>query len=268
LKYVKKDEILAREGDNDSAIFILIKGTIGIYKNNVEVTRFSQKGTIVGEMSMILNLPRTASIIAVEDSYIEIIKGTLEQIVNLFPDVTANIITNLAERLMNTTEGFYNVSEKLIDATDIKAVPKSRGKDGEMKSLTDYMWFKTSEEKEIINITKNVESVVGHSNINDGIVTLFSMDNMSGLLITDKNIKAVQDIEKFMYDLVSVNKTYRFREEDNILPGAHIRNLFLQNHTVIPVTKGQLELNRSQNIYYIELNGRKRKRITIKILGI
>ncbi|MFA8342716.1 MAG: secondary thiamine-phosphate synthase enzyme YjbQ [Rhodothermaceae bacterium] len=268
MKFVKKDEILACEGDKDSTIFILIKGTIGIFKNNVEITRFSQKGTIIGEMSMILNSPRTATIIAVEDSYVATIKGSLEQIVNHFPDVASNIITNLAERLMNTTEGFCNVSEKLVDVMDVDSFDSNRSKDGEMRSLTDYMWFKTAEEKEIINVTKNVESVVAHSGIDDGMVSLFVMDNTSGLLITNENIKAAKDIEEFLYNSVSVNKTYNFKDGDMALQGAHIRKSLLQSDIVIPVTKGRLELSHSQNIYYIELNGKQRKRVTVKVLGI
>lgn len=268
MKFVKKDEILACEGDNDSTIFILIKGTIGIFKNKLEITRFTQKGTIIGEMSMILKTPRTASIIAVEDSYVVSIRGSLEQIISHFPDVTLNVITNLAERLMNTTEGYCNVSEKLVEISDDNSMKGNKNKEGYMKSLTDYMWFKTKEEKEIINITKNVESVVAHSSIEDGLVNLFAMDNTSGLIITNEDIKSAEDIEKFLYETVDKNKNYELKDDDILVNGAHVRKSLLLNDTVIPITKGKLELGATQNIYYIELDGKKRKRVIIKVLGI
>lgn len=269
MKLVRKDEILAHEGDNDSIIFILIKGTIGIFKGDVEITRFTEKGTIIGEMSMILKSPRTATIKAIEDSYIATISGTLEQIVNHFPDVASNIITNLAERLMNTTEGYCNVSEKLVEISDEDFSDKDlRIKENIMKSLTDYMWFKTSEEKEIINITKNVESIVNHSGIDDGIVNLFVMDSSSGLLITNENIKSVNDIEKFLYEKVDANRVYEFKDDNTLIGGAHIRKTLLLNDSTIPISKGKIELGPTQNIFYVELNGKKRKRLTIKVLGI
>lgn len=269
MKLVKKDEILAREGDNDNIIFILIKGTVGIFKGDVEITRFTDKGTIIGEMSMILNSPRTATIKAIEDSYVATIKGTLEQIVTGFPDVASNIITNLAERLMNTTEGYCNVSEKLVKIMEDDFTESAlKSKESMMKTLTDYMWFKTSEEKEIINITKNVEAIVNHSGIKDGLANLYVMDSSSGLIITEADIKSVNDIERFLYEKVDINKTYEYKNEDMLLDGAHIRKIFLLNDTSIPITKGKMELGQTQNIFYIELNGKKRKRLTVKILGI
>ena len=61
MKLVRKDEIIAREGDQDNDIYILIKGTIGVYKGEVEISRFTDKGTII-PMINIVRVPYNSNV--------------------------------------------------------------------------------------------------------------------------------------------------------------------------------------------------------------
>ncbi|MBD3410254.1 MAG: cyclic nucleotide-binding domain-containing protein [Ignavibacteriales bacterium] len=101
-----KGEDLAREGDSTFEIFVLMKGKIGIYKGNVKVAEFDQKGIIFGEMGAILGEPRTATMKAEDTSSVLVIEGDLDKLMDNYPDIAKKIMINLASRLKNITEDY------------------------------------------------------------------------------------------------------------------------------------------------------------------
>ncbi len=269
MKLVKQGEVLAREGDEDNVIFILVKGVLGVYKGELEIARFCEKGTIVGEMSAILETPRTATIIALEDSYIAQIAGRLEQLIKQFPDVTKNVLVNLAERLMNTTEDFGLIAEKLHETQSTEYIAEGiKQKDDIMKTFTDYMWFRTAEEKEFIDVTRNVQTVLAQSEIDEGMLHIFSMDSNSSVFVNDAHTAVVEDLDQWLDRTVPRSRHYSYKTENMKFEGSHLRNMLMKNHISIPVTKGNLDLGNDQAIYFAEFDGKKRKRIIIKVIGI
>lgn len=99
-----KGEVLSREGERGKSFFIIVDGQIGIFKNDVKLAEFNQPGTIVGELSVILKLPRTASIKAITDVNVLIVEGDIDEITKRYPDISKKLIHTLAERLAKTTE--------------------------------------------------------------------------------------------------------------------------------------------------------------------
>jgi CRP-like cAMP-binding protein len=113
MKFFKAGETLIQEGSNDNDLFILFNGSLGIYKGDVMVAKFKERGTIVGEMSTILDRPRTATIKALEDSNVIDLKTDLDELIKSYPAITKDIIRSLANRLMNTTDEFFHLADKV-----------------------------------------------------------------------------------------------------------------------------------------------------------
>ncbi len=104
IKTYLANEIIASEGDKDQRIFVLISGTVGVYKKNTKIIEFNKEGTIIGEMGAILDKPRTATIKAITDSELYIYEKSLDEIIKMHPDFATKLLKTLAERLAKTTE--------------------------------------------------------------------------------------------------------------------------------------------------------------------
>lgn len=100
-------QTIAQEGDPDNHIYVLMAGKVGIYKGEIKIAEFSEQGVILGEMSAILNEPRTASIRALETSTLFTMKGDLDKLMLQHPEVVKKILVNLAKNLKRATEDFY-----------------------------------------------------------------------------------------------------------------------------------------------------------------
>ena len=107
-----KDEIICHQGDSGQYIYILQSGKLGIYKDGKLFSEYSEVGTILGEMSIILGDERSATIKAMEDSKVSVIRLSVGEMVRKFPSFTVKILTVLAERLKETT---VELSTSLID---------------------------------------------------------------------------------------------------------------------------------------------------------
>jgi len=104
-KNYKSGDIIAKEEQVSSECFILIQGHVGVFKNKIKLAEYYEKGTLFGEMSMLLSSKRTATLIAMEDTELLVIRNNdLEELIKRYPKIAKNIIINLAERLKNTTD--------------------------------------------------------------------------------------------------------------------------------------------------------------------
>ena len=113
MNFFKKNEIIVKEGADDNLIYILTKGKVGVFKGEIKVAEFSQKGTVVGEMSTILRSPRTATIKAMEDTYLITIDADIDTLITKYPDISKKILVSLAKRLRNTTDDLWKLAEKV-----------------------------------------------------------------------------------------------------------------------------------------------------------
>jgi len=113
MNFFKKNDIVVNEGSEDNLIYILTKGKIGVFKGDVKIAEFSEKGTVVGEMSTILKTPRTATIKALEDTYLITIDADLDTLILKYPDISKKILQSLAKRLKNTTNDLWKLAEKV-----------------------------------------------------------------------------------------------------------------------------------------------------------
>lgn len=107
MKIFKAGDVITREHAQDKELFILVSGKIGVYKEDVKVAEFAEKGMVIGEMSIILDGPRTATLIAEEESVVLNLNLPMEKLIEKYPDLVKKMLVNLAERLQVLTNEYY-----------------------------------------------------------------------------------------------------------------------------------------------------------------
>jgi len=136
-----------------------------------------------------------------------------------------------------------------------------------VKSYTDYMWFNTKEKVEFINITANVEDALSKSKIAEGFALVSAMHITAGVFVNDAESGLLADIKDWAENLAPFNINYRHHRTGETNGDAHLKNLLVGHEVIIPVTEGRLDFGPWQQVYYAEFDGRRRKRLIIKIIG-
>jgi len=136
-----------------------------------------------------------------------------------------------------------------------------------MKTTTEYLWFNTSEKREFINITEKVENVLRKSNIEEGMILVSAMHITAGVYVNDAESGLIQDIEEWLQKLAPEGPDYRHHRTGEVNGDAHLKNLLIGHEVIVPVTAGAMDLGPWQQIYYAEFDGRRKKRLIIKIMG-
>ncbi len=136
-----------------------------------------------------------------------------------------------------------------------------------MKFATEYLWFNTTKKREYINITTQVEEVVGKSGIQEGMVLVSAMHITAGVWINDAESGLLQDIDDWLEKLAPFNIDYRHHRTGETNGDAHLKSLLVHHEVIVPVTEGKLDFGPWQQIYYAEFDGERRKRLIIKVMG-
>ncbi len=138
-----------------------------------------------------------------------------------------------------------------------------------MTSHTEYLWFKTKKRQEIIDITDEVEAQLEVSGIREGFVLVSAMHITASVFVNDHESGLWHDILEWLENTVAPWEPDRYRHnltgEDN--GAAHLRSLTIGHEVIVPVTKGKLDLGPWQRVFYGEWDGRRKKRVVIKVLG-
>ncbi|MFQ5851756.1 MAG: secondary thiamine-phosphate synthase enzyme YjbQ [Candidatus Binatia bacterium] len=136
-----------------------------------------------------------------------------------------------------------------------------------MKSHTEYLWFNTKKHREFINITSKAEEILEKSRIKEGMMLVSAMHITAGVYINDAEDGLIQDIEEWLSRLAPEGLDYRHHRTGETNGDAHLKNLLIGHQVIIPVTQGKLDLGPWQQLYYAEFDGRRRKRVVIKVMG-
>ncbi len=135
-----------------------------------------------------------------------------------------------------------------------------------MKTSTEYLWFETMSRQELINITDKVEAFVD-GKILEGFVLVSAMHTSAGVYVNDDDSGLKQDIEKLLEKLVPFGKNYHHHHTGEANGDAHLKCLLVHHEVIIPVTKGRLDLGPWQQVFYAEFDGKRRKRVIMKLMG-
>lgn len=136
-----------------------------------------------------------------------------------------------------------------------------------MKTFTEYLFFETKKKREYINITDEVEKVVKKSGVEDGMALVSAMHITAGIYVNDAESGLIQDIEEWLQKLAPEGPDYRHHRTGETNGDAHLKNLLIGHQVILPITKGNLDLGPWQQVYYAEFDGRRRKRVVIKVMG-
>ena len=138
-----------------------------------------------------------------------------------------------------------------------------------MKSLTEYLTFKTKLKKEFVNITSDVEKLVQKSSIKEGICLVNAMHITASVFINDNESGLHHDYDKWLEELAPHTPIEQYRHndtgEDNA--DAHLKRQVMGREVVIAITDGNLDFGPWESIFYGEFDGQRNKRVLIKIIG-
>lgn len=112
-KKFSQGSVLINEGETASTMFILLSGKLGVFKGDMKISEFNEKGVIVGEMSSLLSEKRTATIKALEDCLVMELKAGIDELLSDYPEIAKKIMINLAQRLKKTTDEYWLIATEL-----------------------------------------------------------------------------------------------------------------------------------------------------------
>ena len=135
-----------------------------------------------------------------------------------------------------------------------------------MKTHTDYLIMHTNKEKEIINITSDVESAVKESGVKEGLVLVNSMHITSSVFINDEESGLKKDFLDWLEKLAPEGDYFHHQTgEDNA--DAHLKRTIMGREVIIAITNGKLDFGPWEQIFYGEFDGQRPKKVLVKILG-
>ncbi|MFH1416222.1 MAG: secondary thiamine-phosphate synthase enzyme YjbQ [Elusimicrobiota bacterium] len=136
-----------------------------------------------------------------------------------------------------------------------------------MKSHTYYHTFNTAKKREYINITDIVERELEKSSIMEGFILVSAMHITAAVYVNDAESGIIADIDAWLQKLAPDGVDYRHHRTGEVNGDAHLKNLLLHHQVMVPVTAGELDFGPWQQIYYAEFDGRRPKKLIIKIIG-
>jgi secondary thiamine-phosphate synthase enzyme len=138
-----------------------------------------------------------------------------------------------------------------------------------MKSLTEHLWFETRERVEFVNITATVEELVRKSGVKEGMVLVNAMHITASVFVNDDERGLHNDFKRFLDKLCPYEPTSQWRHndtgEDNA--DAHLKRQLFGREVVVAITAGKLDFGPWEQIFYGEFDGRRRKRVLVKVIG-
>lgn len=136
-----------------------------------------------------------------------------------------------------------------------------------MKAHTEYLTFETKKLREFICITTQVREAVRKSGIAEGLVLISAMHITAGVWVNDAEDGLLADIEGWLEHLAPYKEDYQHHRTGETNGDAHLKSLLVHHQVIVPVTKGQLDFGPWQQVYYAEFDGRRKKRVIIKVMG-
>jgi len=138
-----------------------------------------------------------------------------------------------------------------------------------MRSLTEYLTFKTKTRRAFVNITLDIEKLVKQSKVNEGLCLVNAMHITASVFINDNESGLHNDYEKWLEDIAPHEPIDQYDHnktgEDNA--DAHLKRQVMGREVVVAITDGKLDFGPWEQIFYGEFDGQRKKRVLVKIIG-
>ena len=137
-----------------------------------------------------------------------------------------------------------------------------------MKSFRQELWFETTNRREFVNITPEVEKCLEKSTIREGLCLVNAMHITASVFINDDESGLHHDFEIWLEKLAPHAPTSQYRHngyEDNA--DGHLKRQIMGREVVVAITGGKLDFGPWEQIFYGEFDGKRKKRVLVKIIG-
>ncbi len=138
-----------------------------------------------------------------------------------------------------------------------------------MKTYREELWFNTPTRRAFSNISDQVQQVVDKSNIKEGLVLVNAMHITASVFINDDEAGLHHDYDQWLEKLAPHEPVNQYHHndtgEDNA--DAHMKRQIMGREVVVAITKGKLDFGPWEQIFYGEFDGRRRKRVLVKVIG-
>jgi secondary thiamine-phosphate synthase enzyme len=138
-----------------------------------------------------------------------------------------------------------------------------------MKSYRKELWFNTNQRRQLLNITSQVQECLYESGVKEGILLCNAMHITSSVFINDDEPGLHHDIDVWLEKLAPEKPYSQYRHngfEDNA--DAHLKRTVMGREVVVAITGGQLDFGPWEQIFYGEFDGKRSKRVLVKIIGV
>ena len=137
-----------------------------------------------------------------------------------------------------------------------------------MKSYRKELWFNITKRRELINITRDVDECLRESGIKEGLILVNAMHISASVFINDDESGLHHDFEVWLEKLAPEKPHSQYHHngfEDNA--DAHLKRTIMGREVVVAVTQGKMDFGPWEQIFYGEFDGKRRKRVLVKIIG-
>jgi len=137
-----------------------------------------------------------------------------------------------------------------------------------MKNFRKELWFNIPQRRQLVNITYQVEEALRDSGINEGLCLVNAMHISASVFINDDESGLHQDFEVWLEKLAPEKPYSQYRHngyEDNA--DAHLKRTIMGREVMVAVTEGKLDFGPWEQIFYGEFDGKRKKRVLVKIIG-
>ena len=138
-----------------------------------------------------------------------------------------------------------------------------------MKSHTEYLTYNIPARRGFVNITPEVRKIIQKSSIKEGLCLVNAMHITASVFINDNESGLYQDYEKWLEEIAPHEPVSKYEHnktgEDNA--DAHLKRQVMGREVVVAITKGQLDFGPWEQIFYGEFDGKRPKRVLVKVIG-
>jgi secondary thiamine-phosphate synthase enzyme len=136
-----------------------------------------------------------------------------------------------------------------------------------MKTTTEYLWFNTKSRQEFVRITDQVAAVVATSGVQEGMVLVSAMHITAAVYVNDWEDGLIDDFQVWLEQLAPSGRDYRHHRTGEDNADAHLKRTLMGHQVILPITAGKLDLGPWEQVFYAEFDGRRRKRVVVKVMG-
>ncbi|MBY0273703.1 secondary thiamine-phosphate synthase enzyme YjbQ [Candidatus Binatia bacterium] len=138
-----------------------------------------------------------------------------------------------------------------------------------MKSFRKELWFEVPGRRGFVNVTRQIEACVRESGVREGLVLVNAMHITASVFVNDDESGLHQDFEKWLEGLAphAPVKQYRHNDTGEDNADAHLKRQIMGREVVVAITDGELDFGPWEQIFYGEFDGRRKKRVLVKVIG-